>query len=372
MADVKLHRFVSGRDDRWADTFCFNQLQHTRIHHYGRSKQHRVGGRRQNSDGGLFSQLYGISHRVADTLRQHHTRRQPDHHSRYQHPGCPGKPLRLAPTFQRPNRFGAGTTDPLLSTATLGLSQTMQYVLTITNSAAGGTGSVTFTDTIPTLITPVLSITAAQVGGGSCATATAVVGGRTRVTGTVTNALAGAICTITVTARANTNTVGTFANTVTLAAVTSTGDPDATDNSATATVTLTPVANITISKTNGLGGTVTAGQTVVYTVTVANLGPSAAHAFLPAGPRRGSGLVMCQCDLCSDRNRGSMSGGWVHHNGIPPGGLRERGWEFSSILSARTRHSLLLSLAVSLRQACRSRPQLKIKHKSRPIRRLFS
>lgn len=183
--------------------------------------------------------------------------------------------LTVGTDFAAGKQVRAGTTDPLTNTATLGVSQTMQYVLTITNSATGGTGSATFTDTLPTLINPVLSISAVQVGGGSCSTATAVVGGRTRITGTLTNALAGSVCTVTVTARGSTTT-GTFVNTVTIAALPGTGDPDSTDNSATATVTLTPIANVTISKTNGLGGTVNAGQTVVYTVTVANLGPSAA------------------------------------------------------------------------------------------------
>lgn len=188
--------------------------------------------------------------------------------------------LTVGTDFAVAKQVRAGTTDPLTNTATLGISQTMQYVLTITNSASGGTGSATFTDTFPTLITPVLSITAIQLGGGSCTTATAVVGGRTRLTGTMGYAPAGATCTVTVTARGSTTT-GTFVNTVTVAAVSSTVDIDATDNNATATVTLTPIANITISKTNGLGGTVQAGQTVVYTVTVAHLGGSpAAPSFL--------------------------------------------------------------------------------------------
>ncbi|MBI2727014.1 MAG: hypothetical protein HYX42_12280 [Polaromonas sp.] len=183
--------------------------------------------------------------------------------------------LTVGTDFSVTKQVRPGTTDPLTNTATLGVLQTMQYVLTITNSASGGTGSATFTDTFPTLITPVLSITAVQAGGGSCTTATAVVGGRTRLTGTMGYAPAGATCTVTVTALGS-STTGTFVNTVTIAAVSSTVDIDATDNNATATVTLSPIANITISKTNGLGGTVRAGQTVVYTVTVANLGPSAA------------------------------------------------------------------------------------------------
>lgn len=189
--------------------------------------------------------------------------------------------LTVGTDFTMTKQVRTGTTGQLGSSATLGTLQTLQYVLTISNSTTGGTGSVTFIDTLPVQATPVLSITAAYAGaaGGSCSTATAVVTGRTVVSGTVTNAQAGSTCTVTITAK-GTSTVSTFLNTATLAAIITTVDVDPTDNSGTATVTLS-AANITISKTNGLAGTVQAGKTVVYTVTIANLGPSAsAPSFL--------------------------------------------------------------------------------------------
>ena len=92
---------------------------------------------------------------------------------------------------------GTDTTGPY-STGPLTVpgGTTMQYILTVTNSSSGGTGSATFTDTLPSLITPVLSITAAMVGGGAgtCVTATSVVGASTQITGTLTNVIAGAVC----------------------------------------------------------------------------------------------------------------------------------------------------------------------------------
>jgi uncharacterized repeat protein (TIGR01451 family) len=163
---------------------------------------------------------------------------------------------------------------PTSAALSLGSGQTMQYVLTITNSTVGGTGSATFTDTLPTLITPVLSITAASTGGGICTTASAVIGGATRITGTFANAPAGAQCVVTVTglisAQASATTV---TNTLTLAPTAGTSDTNAGNNSATVVTNPGPATNLTITKTNGTN-TVAAGSTTNYTITVANFGPA--------------------------------------------------------------------------------------------------
>ena len=168
-----------------------------------------------------------------------------------------------------------GTTST--SVVTIGGGQTVQYILTITNSVAGGTGSVTFIDTLPALMTPVLSITANMIGGGTCSTATAVLGGATQVTGTLTNAPAGAQCTVTVTSLVSqTQTVSTsVTNTLTLAPVSSTSDTNGTNNTATVPTIVKASANLTVAKTNGVS-TLVAGATTSYTITVANLGPAAA------------------------------------------------------------------------------------------------
>ena len=160
---------------------------------------------------------------------------------------------------------------------TIGGGQTVQYVLTITNSAGGGTGSVTFTDTLPALMTPVLSITANMTGGGTCSTASAVVSGVTQVTGTLTNALAGAQCSVTVTSLVSrTQTVATtVTNTLTLSPVASTSDTNTTNNTATVATIVNASANLTVTKTNNLS-VVVAGSTTSYTITVANFGPAAA------------------------------------------------------------------------------------------------
>jgi uncharacterized repeat protein (TIGR01451 family) len=180
-----------------------------------------------------------------------------------------------------------GTTDPLqTSTLTVGAAQTLQYVLTIVNTATGGSGSVTFTDTLPALITPVLVANAVQTGGGSCNATAAVVGGRTRFTGSVLNAPAGATCTLTITARgsAAVTVSTTVQNTASIASFGAVNyDLDATDNNATVTTVINPAVLLTITKNNSVSS-VTAGQTMSYTITVANLGPSPANNSLLQDP----------------------------------------------------------------------------------------
>lgn len=162
---------------------------------------------------------------------------------------------------------------------------TLQFRLTVVNGAGSvGSGSVTFIDTLPTLITPVLSITATASGGGSCTTATSVVGGRTRITGTRTAAPIGSTCIVTISAYASaTNSLSTFQNTATMAAIAPSTDSNASNNSATVTITIVPKTTLTIAKTNNTP-TFWPGNTTSYTITVTNLGPADADGALVADP----------------------------------------------------------------------------------------
>lgn len=166
-----------------------------------------------------------------------------------------------------------GTTST--GVVTIGGGQTVQYVLTISNSASGGTGSVTFTDTLPGLMTPVLSITASMIGGGACSTATSVVGGATQITGTVTNAPAGAQCSVIVTSLVSRTQTAltTVTNTLTLTPVASTSDTVSANNTATVQTIVKASAILSVTKTNGVSQ-VTSGATTSYTISVANLGPA--------------------------------------------------------------------------------------------------
>jgi uncharacterized repeat protein (TIGR01451 family) len=163
---------------------------------------------------------------------------------------------------------------PVTTTVSLASGQTMQYVLTIANSSVGGTGSATFTDTLPAALTPVLSITAGAIGGGTCTTATAVVGGATQISGTFANAPAGAQCLVTVTARVSAQaSANTVTNTLTIATTAGTSDTNPANNTAAVLTNLGPATLLTITKTNNTS-TVAAGSTTSYTITIANFGPA--------------------------------------------------------------------------------------------------
>lgn len=178
---------------------------------------------------------------------------------------------------QRTETVGATTSAAL----TVPGAGTMQYILTIFNNGPV-TGTTTFTDTIPALLTPSLAaITAVATGGGTCSTLTSVVTGQLRITGTFASAPAGAFCTITVTQRGSSTltSLGSATNTITVSSSpsfqTSVGsDRTPANNVATVTTFINPSANVQISKTNGLAS-VASGSTVGYTITVANMGPAA-------------------------------------------------------------------------------------------------
>ena len=177
---------------------------------------------------------------------------------------------------QRIGTAGVTTTGPI----TVPGGGTMQYILTISNLGPI-TATTTFTDTIPALLTPSLAaITAVPTGGGSCTTATAVVGGRLQITGTFATAPPSAFCTITVTQRGSStlSILGSATNTLTVSgSPTFVGGPGSdrfiTNNTASVATLVNPSANLQITKSNGLS-TVTAGSTTSYTVTIANLGPA--------------------------------------------------------------------------------------------------
>ncbi len=192
---------------------------------------------------------------------------------------------------------GAGTAGT--TTISVGAGQTLQYVLTITNSNAGVTGTTTFSDTLPAQITPVLSVTALAIGGGSCSTATAVVAGSTQVSGTVSNAPPGGQCVVTITALVSANLAAnaTVTNTVTVTPTANTTDTNPANNTSTVQTSLNLAANLSVTKTDGTT-TVAAGGTTSYTVTFTNGGPSPANGAIVSDVP-GAGLSSCTVLSCT-------------------------------------------------------------------------
>ena len=156
--------------------------------------------------------------------------------------------------------------------------QTLTYVITATNIANGlsAADAVTITDTLPSDVT----FLSATPSAGSCST-TPAANSITSPTnnqivcnlGTISN---GAQQTVNVAVRPNLVTRGTtLHNSVSVA--TSTTETDGTNNTASAdTVVNVPVIDLLINKDDTVDP-LTVGDDTVYTVTVTNLGPSAAE-----------------------------------------------------------------------------------------------
>ncbi|MFM9864717.1 MAG: SdrD B-like domain-containing protein [Micropepsaceae bacterium] len=145
---------------------------------------------------------------------------------------------------------------------------TTSYTITITNGGPSPVTGATLTDA------PVAGLTKTSVvcsaTPGQCSSAPSVA---SLEAGFALPALAsGQTYQLTVSANV-TATSGSVANTATVAAPSGTTDPIAGNNSATDTDTVTPVADLAVTKTNG-AASVNAGGTTSYTVTVTNNGPS--------------------------------------------------------------------------------------------------
>ncbi|HJU38172.1 MAG TPA: DUF11 domain-containing protein, partial [Tahibacter sp.] len=147
-----------------------------------------------------------------------------------------------------------------VTTAVPGSSVT--YTITASNPGAAAATGATVADTFPATLT--CTWTCVGAGGGTCTAS-----GAGNISDTV-NLPVGASVTYTASCAVNAAATGTLSNTAT---VTLAGDPNAGNNSATDTDTLTPNANLGITKTDGVTAA-TPGGSVTYTITASNAGPS--------------------------------------------------------------------------------------------------
>ncbi len=94
---------------------------------------------------------------------------------------------------------------------------------------------------------------------------------------TTVTLLPGGTATFTVNGNIDPSATGTLTNTAAAAAPSGVTDPDPSNNTATDTDTLAPVADLSITKTDGATDVV-AGTSTTYTIVVTNGGPSVATA----------------------------------------------------------------------------------------------
>ena len=170
-----------------------------------------------------------------------------------------------------PDLLVSKTHTPGSFTQASNLPATPTFSILVSNSGTVPTfGTVTMTDLLPA------GFSAQSLSGT----------GWTCVLGTVrctrTDALAGGAAFPTITLTVSAANAGTFTNTVTTACACE-GASKTGNNTGTDTVVVMPSVNLSITKTNAVG-TVTAGQTTSYSITVSNTGPSDAAGAIVTDP----------------------------------------------------------------------------------------
>ncbi|WP_170113274.1 proprotein convertase P-domain-containing protein [Ahniella affigens] len=138
------------------------------------------------------------------------------------------------------------------------------YTITASNAGPDPVTGATVADTFPAILT--CNWTCVGAGGGTCTAS-----GSGNINDTAVNLPAGGSVTYTASCAISASATGTLSNTATVSSGIT--DPNPPNNSATDTDTLTPQADLSITKTDGVTSVV-AGGSATYTITASNPGPS--------------------------------------------------------------------------------------------------
>lgn len=156
---------------------------------------------------------------------------------------------------------------PNVAVTTAVPGQSVTYTITVTNNGPRPVTGAVVKDLFPATITSD-SFTAVGTGGAD--------GFTTSGTGNINDTVdlpVNATITYTVVAQIASSATGSLVNTATVTAPADPPDPNLANNTAIDTDTLTPVADLAITKTDG-SDTAVPGAQVIYTITVTNNGPS--------------------------------------------------------------------------------------------------
>lgn len=138
------------------------------------------------------------------------------------------------------------------------------YTITASNAGPSAVAGATVADTFPASLTATWACVGAA--GGTCAAS-----GSGNINDSTVNLPVGASAIYTVSATVSPAATGTLSNSATVSSAVT--DPNPANNSATDTNTLTPQADLGLTKTDGVT-TVVPGGSVTYTITASNAGPS--------------------------------------------------------------------------------------------------
>lgn len=141
------------------------------------------------------------------------------------------------------------------------------YQIVVRNNGPNDVFGVPVTDTLPAVFTNA-SWTCTASAGSACQAPSGVGNINSKV-----DLKNGGTATFALTATANSSATGTVTNTATVGMPDGAVDPNSNNNSASDTDTLTPQADLSITKTDG-SQTAIAGMPIVYTIVVRNNGPS--------------------------------------------------------------------------------------------------
>ncbi|MFN7961132.1 MAG: IPTL-CTERM sorting domain-containing protein [Thermoanaerobaculia bacterium] len=138
------------------------------------------------------------------------------------------------------------------------------YTITASNAGPDAANPATVADTFPAILT--CTWTCVGAGGGTCTAS-----GSGNINDATVNLPSGGSVTYTASCTISASATGSLSNTATVSS--SITDPVPGNNSATDTDTLTPMADLSITKTDGVTSVVP-GTSTTYTITASNAGPS--------------------------------------------------------------------------------------------------
>ena len=191
-------------------------------------------------------------------------------------------------TDPNPNNNTAIDTDTLTPQADLSILKTLntnpvtaggpvKYTIDVTNNGPSAVSGATVNDTLPPQMLNA-SWTCTATAGSSCGAA----GGTGNINTTV-NLLPAGKATFVINATIATDATGTLVNSATVTAPPTTPDPTPGNGSSTSTTPIIPSADLRITKTAS-PNPVRASETVTFTLTVTNVGPSMADAVTVTDP----------------------------------------------------------------------------------------